>query len=81
MTSLYDDGSGKSMPEQMLDMAEEAMEYTGLGDKFKEAHADISALTAMTATIGIILAEIENSACDCDVCDTLRQLELQARRL
>lgn len=80
--SPYDDGSGRSMPEQMLEIAERTVNDPDMApviNRLGAMGANMDAFTAMTATIGIILTDIENSTCMCEVCDTLRQLELRVR--
>jgi hypothetical protein len=79
MTSPYDNGSGKSMPEQMLDTAEQMVASSGMGAMISASGGDVGSFTAMVATIGIILTDIEDSTCVCTVCDTLRELEKRVR--
>ena len=67
-------------PEEYLSTAEAIVNGSELAAMLAADGANVEAFIAMSATIGLILQDIEQSDCVCDVCDTLRQLEKTVKR-
>lgn len=62
-------------PEEMLTLAEEIDGVTGISAMVGTMGGDGQAFIAMVAVFGLIMQDIKNNNCPCDVCTTLRDMQ------
>lgn len=76
----FDSADGQTFSaEEALSGTEAAISAFGMNDFLNDIGANVQAFAAMSATIVLILQDIENSDCACDVCETLKILENAVR--